>query len=117
MHRSVVTTKSVVRHRMAVINWLTATFQTQQLVSRKAADLGASLPGQVATGDIVSRNYPNLDWGSGGARNPAQLKCLHAHVAFALAQPGYRIGELVLAEIPAPFPAGSCCSAPEPVAG
>ena len=27
--------------------------------------------------------------GSAAARNPRRLKCLHAHVAFALAQPGY----------------------------
>ena len=54
----------------------------------------------------------SLDSGIGGSRNPSQLKCLHAHVAFALAQPGYRIGELVLAEVPEPFPPHRCCSAP-----
>jgi ABC-type multidrug transport system fused ATPase/permease subunit len=44
----------VSRHRFAVGNWLTATFRTQQLVSRATARLGASLPAQVATGDVVS---------------------------------------------------------------
>jgi hypothetical protein len=57
-----------------------------------------------------------LDSGIGGSRNPAQLKCLHAHAAFALAHPGYRIGELVLSEIPERWPAGRCCSAVEHVA-
>jgi len=52
----------------------------------------------------------SLDWGIGGSRNPAQLKCLHAHVAFALAQPGYRIGELILDEVVEPWPAERCCS-------
>ena len=30
---------------------------------------------------------------------PEQLKCLHAHAAFALARPGYELGERILAEI------------------
>jgi hypothetical protein len=54
----------------------------------------------------------SLDSGIGGSRNPAQLKCLHAHVAFALARPGYRLGELILAEVPERWPAGRCCSVP-----
>ena len=46
----------------------------------------------------------SLELGIGGSRNPAALKCLHAHVAFALARPGYRLGELVLAELPERWP-------------
>jgi hypothetical protein len=56
----------------------------------------------------------SLDSGIGGSGNPAQLKCLHAHVAFALAEPAYRVGRLILAEIPEPWPAGHCCAAAEP---
>ena len=41
----------------------------------------------------------SLDLGIGGSRNPEQLKCLHAHAAFALARPGYELGERILAEI------------------
>lgn len=55
----------------------------------------------------------SLDYGIGGSRNPTQLKCLHAHVAFALAHPGYSIGELILAEVPKRWPTGRCCSALE----
>lgn len=51
----------------------------------------------------------SLDTGIGGSRNPAQLKCLHAHVAYALARPGYRIGEAILAETVDPWPAHACC--------
>ena len=51
----------------------------------------------------------SLESGIGGSRNPAQLKCLHAHVAFALAQPGYRIGEAILAEAIDPWPSDACC--------
>ena len=53
----------------------------------------------------------SLEWGIGGSRNPAQLKCLHAHVGFALANPGYSIGESILAEIAEPWPEARCCSA------
>ncbi len=52
----------------------------------------------------------SLDTGIGGSRNPTQLKCLHAHVAFALAQPGYLVGEGILAEAVDPWPADGCCS-------
>jgi hypothetical protein len=45
------------------------------------------------------RLRPEIDAGIGGAGKPLQLKCLHAHVAFALARPGYRLGERVLAEV------------------
>jgi len=37
-----------------------------------------------------------LELGIGGSRKPEALKCLHAHVAFALARPGYRVGEAIL---------------------
>jgi hypothetical protein len=41
---------------------------------------------------------PELDVGIGGTRAAGNLKCLHAHAAFALARPGYELGERVLAE-------------------
>jgi uncharacterized protein len=53
----------------------------------------------------------SLDSGIGGSRNPEALKCLHAHVAFALANPGYRLGEEMLDEIPDRWPA-ACCTCP-----
>ena len=52
----------------------------------------------------------SLDWGIGGSRRPDQLKCMHAHVAFALARPGYRIGELMLGEVPGRWPSSRCCT-------
>ena len=51
----------------------------------------------------------SLDYGIGGSRRGGSLKCLHAHVAFALARPGYALGERILAELEAPWP-GRCCS-------
>jgi ABC-type multidrug transport system fused ATPase/permease subunit len=44
----------VARHRFAVTNWLIAAYRTVQLVGRQAADLGATLPRRVATGEVVS---------------------------------------------------------------
>jgi uncharacterized protein len=52
---------------------------------------------------------PELDLGIGGARADAgSLKCLHAHVAFALAQPGYELGERILSELEPLFPPACC---------
>jgi hypothetical protein len=52
---------------------------------------------------------PELDLGVGGARpEAAGLKCLHAHVAFALARPGYELGERILAELEPLWPEVCC---------
>jgi hypothetical protein len=55
----------------------------------------------------------SLDLGIGGSSRSGSLKCLHAHAAFALARPGYELGERILAEIEPLWPAGGCCSAPK----
>jgi hypothetical protein len=52
----------------------------------------------------------SLDLGIGGSRAPGHLKCLHAHAAFALARPGYALGERILAELEQLWPADGCCS-------
>jgi uncharacterized protein len=55
------------------------------------------------------RLRPELDAGIGGATRGGSLKCLHAHAAFALARPGYELGERILAELPQRWP-DSCCT-------
>jgi uncharacterized protein len=66
--------------------------------SRAAAsdpELGRSL----AEADAEQRRMrPELDVGIAGTRARENLKCLHAHAAFALARPGYELGERILAE-------------------
>ena len=52
----------------------------------------------------------SLDLGIGGAAKPERLKCLHAHVAFALARPGDLLGDRIAAELVPPWPE-RCCSA------
>jgi hypothetical protein len=57
------------------------------------------------------RIRPELDSGIAGTRNDT-LKCLHAHAAFALARPGYSLGEEILAEAGDTWcPDGRCASA------
>ena len=60
------------------------------------------------------RIRPELDVGIAGTREPGALKCLHAHAAFALACPGYALGEAVLAEAGERWcPDGRCARALE----
>jgi hypothetical protein len=67
--------------------------------SRAAAN-DERLAASLAHADAEQRRIrPELDVGIGGTRNPAHLKCLHAHAAFALATREYELGERILAEV------------------
>ncbi|HEY7707244.1 MAG TPA: DUF501 domain-containing protein [Gaiellaceae bacterium] len=60
-------------------------------------------------GDTVGKeNGASLDLGIGGTARPERLKCLHAHVAFALARPGYELGERIRAEVEPAWPERCC---------
>jgi hypothetical protein len=52
---------------------------------------------------------PELDAGIGGSTRTGSLKCLHAHAAFALARPGYDLGDRILDELPQRWP-DACCT-------
>jgi hypothetical protein len=68
---------------------------------------------ELASGRTGQDGGASLELGIGGSHNPVQLKCLHAHVAFALARPGYVLGDRVLAELGEdPWPS-RCCTGPE----
>ena len=64
----------------------------------------------------LAPSEPGLDGGSSlelgiaGSSERQGLKCLHAHVAFALARTGYELGERILAELDPVWPE-SCCTA------
>ena len=81
-----------------------------------AADLARATAEQVAIRSELAAGRTGADCGAslesgiGGSRNPGQLKCLHAHVAYALARSGYLAGEAVLAELRERWPGGGCCS-------
>jgi uncharacterized protein len=68
--------------------------------------LGASLTRADAEQRAIR---PELDAGIGGSTRGGSLKCLHAHAAFALARPGYELGDRILAELPVLWPA-TCCT-------
>jgi ABC-type multidrug transport system fused ATPase/permease subunit len=50
----------IMRHRFAVVNWLSGAYRTVQVVTRQAADLGATLPKNLATGEVVSVGASDL---------------------------------------------------------
>jgi hypothetical protein len=76
-----------------------------------AARDDAELAESVARAQAEQRRLrPELDAGIGGSTREGSLKCLHAHAAFALARPGYDLGDRIVAELPTLWPA-SCCTA------
>ncbi|TDO49213.1 ABC-type multidrug transport system fused ATPase/permease subunit [Kribbella sp. VKM Ac-2527] len=52
----------IMRHRFAVVNWLSGAYRTVQVVTRKSADLGATLPKNLATGEVVSIGAGDLSY-------------------------------------------------------
>ena len=78
--------------------------------ARTAAE-DPALTASLAEADAEQRrSRPELDVGIGGTRRPGALKCLHAHAAFALARPGYELGERILAETGERWCAGARCA-------
>jgi uncharacterized protein len=63
-----------------------------------------------AANDEQRRIRPELPGGIGGATRSGSLKCLHAHAAFALARPGYELGDRILAEVGELWPPDGCCT-------
>ena len=56
------------------------------------------------------RLRPELPGGIGGQTRTGGLKCLHAHAAFALARPGYTLGDRILVEAAPLWPRTVCCT-------
>jgi hypothetical protein len=74
----------------------------------RATDEQRRVRRDLAEGRVGADDGASLDFGIGGSRNPSQLKCLHAHVAFALAHPGYTLGEAMVAELEQRWPEACC---------
>jgi hypothetical protein len=96
-------------HLVAAVSRLEAVGGVERW-SRAAAE-GPELAASLERAHEEQRKLrPELDVGVGGARRGAGgLKCLHAHVAFALARPGYELGDRILAELEPLWPV-VCCS-------
>jgi hypothetical protein len=77
----------------------------------RAAQEEPRLARSLAAADAEQRELrPELPVGIGGASRSGSLKCLHAHAAFALARPGYELGDLILADAAPLWPSERCCS-------
>src|SRR5436305_9787776 len=76
----------------------------------RATELQRELRRGLAAGHAGLDEGASLELGIGGAARPERLKCLHAHAAFALARPGYELGERIVAELEPLWPE-RCCSA------
>ena len=75
--------------------------------AREDAELNASAE---RAHEEQRRLRPELDAGIGGQTRTGGLKCLHAHAAFALACPGYELGERILEEVKPLWPSHECCT-------
>jgi hypothetical protein len=69
---------------------------------------------RLAGGQVGADGGSSLELGIGGAGRGSGLKCLHAHAAYALARPGYELGECILAELRELWPEEACCTEPSP---
>jgi hypothetical protein len=64
---------------------------------------------ELAGGTIGRDGGASLGLGVGGAGRTGSLKCLHAHAAFALAHPGYELGQRIVDELKPLWP-DRCCT-------
>ena len=90
--------------------WSTAVSQDAKLADSlaRATEEQREVRRALADGRIGQEGGASLALGIGGSSRPEKLKCLHAHAAFALARPGYELGERIVAEIEPLWPARCC---------
>jgi uncharacterized protein len=112
------------RHLVAVVSrleaaggverWGSAVESEPELAEslRSATEEQRAVRLELAAGRRGNDEGASLGLGIAGAARPERLKCLHAHVAFALARPGYLLGERILAEVEPRWPE-RCCSLPD----
>jgi hypothetical protein len=110
------------RHLVAALSRIEAAGGVERWSQAAASDptLSASLAEATEEQRVLRRELAGqhhgpdagaaLELGIGGSRDRGSLKCLHAHAAFALARPGYALGEAILAEVESLWPVDGCCS-------
>jgi len=98
-----------------VARW-TARVGAEPELARSAADAAAD--SGIRRADLVRDHGlrmvdggASLTTGVGGVADLLAVKCLHAHVAHALARPGYVLGEAILAEVAEPWCEDRRCAA------
>ena len=96
-------------HLVAAVSRLEAAGGVERWSERARTDRDLAVSLEDATRE-QRRLRPELPVGIGGSSRGGSLKCLHAHAAFALARPGYELGDRILAELPSLWPQDRCCS-------
>jgi hypothetical protein len=96
-----------------VERWTQALEEDPELAASRAAgdEEQRRIRTRLAAGQTGKDGGASLALGIGGAGRTGSLKCLHAHAAFALARPGYELGERIVAELSPLWP-DRCCMEP-----
>ena len=93
----------ILRHRTAVVNWLTASYRVQQLLVRQAVRLGGSLPRRVPTGEVAAVGTHDAERIGGAMDVVARLAgalVSFVIVAVLLLRASTTLGLLVVAGVP-----------------
>ena len=95
-----------------VERWSRAIREDDELASSlaRATEEQRAIRRHLAAGRTGRDGGRALNLGIAGSQSRTHLKCLHAHAAYALARPGYALGERILAEARPLWPE-RCCSA------
>jgi uncharacterized protein len=95
-----------------VERWTRAVEEDAELAASRARadEEQRAIRRELAGGATGRDSGASLALGVGGAGRTGSLKCLHAHVAFALARPGYVLGERIVAELEPLWPDACCAS-------
>ena len=95
--------------------WSSAIAQDAKLADSlsRATEEQRAVRRALADGRVGQEGGASLELGIAGSSRPEKLKCLHAHAAFALARPGYELGERIVEEIEPLWPA-RCCTLETP---
>ena len=94
------------RHLVAAVSRIEAAGGVERWTEAMRAD--PALSASLERASEQQRTVTGL--GIGGSSRGGSLKCLHAHVAYALAHPDYELGRRMLAELEPLWPDGGCCS-------
>ena len=94
------------RHLVAAVSRIEAAGGVERWTEAVRAD--PTLRASLERASEQQRTVTGL--GIGGSSRGGSLKCLHAHAAYALARPGYELGQRILTELEPLWPIGGCCS-------
>jgi uncharacterized protein len=108
--RHLVASLSRLEAKGGVERWTARTAEDPRLAASRtrADDEQRRIRRELAGRETGRDGGASLDSGVGGAARTGSLKCLHAHAAFALARPGYDLGERILGDVEPLWPARCC---------